>query len=106
MGSSHHLVATSITALASVLLIAACRPDPGKTPAAAPARPDGIAGLQAEQQRQQHAAERKRVEATARAQGWQQGHRATVACLQGERAQTDGSELRCEEQAYVETNYR
>lgn len=42
----------------------------------------------------------------AQQRGWSQGHNATVACLQGERAQTDGNELRCEEQAYVEKNYR
>ena len=37
--------------------------------------------------------------------GWIDGHRATVACLHGERAQTDGNELRCEELAYVRENY-
>ncbi|MCX5941313.1 MAG: hypothetical protein NTX18_10010 [Cyanobium sp. LacPavin_0818_WC50_MAG_67_9] len=37
--------------------------------------------------------------------GWSEGHQSTVACLHGERAQTDGNELRCEEQAYVERNY-
>ena len=36
---------------------------------------------------------------------WIDGHRATVACLHGERAQTDGNELRCEELAYVRENY-
>lgn len=34
-----------------------------------------------------------------------QGHAATVECLQGERAITDGNELRCEEWAYVQSNY-
>ena len=34
-----------------------------------------------------------------------QGHAATVECLQGERAITDGNELRCEEWAYVQDNY-
>lgn len=34
-----------------------------------------------------------------------QGHGATVDCLHGERAQTDGDELRCEDWAYVRQNY-
>ena len=34
-----------------------------------------------------------------------QGHAATIDCLQGERAITDGDELRCEDWAYVQTNY-
>lgn len=106
MGTPQRLVAGCISALAVGLLITSCSRDPGKTPTAAPARPDGASQLQEERQRQQQAEERKQREAAALAQGWQQGHRATVACLQGERAQTDGSELRCEEQAYVEQNYR
>ncbi|QVL52556.1 MAG: hypothetical protein KFB97_14330 [Cyanobium sp. M30B3] len=35
----------------------------------------------------------------------QQGHAATVDCLQAERAITGGDELRCEEWAYVRQNY-
>jgi hypothetical protein len=34
-----------------------------------------------------------------------QGHAATVDCLQGERAITDGDELRCEQWDYVRENY-
>ena len=34
-----------------------------------------------------------------------QGHSATVDCLHGERAQTDGDELRCEDWSYVRSNY-
>jgi hypothetical protein len=34
-----------------------------------------------------------------------QGHGATVDCLHGERAQTDGDELRCEDWSYVRANY-
>jgi len=33
------------------------------------------------------------------------GHQATVRCLRGERAITDGDELRCEDWAYVQANY-
>ena len=51
-------------------------------------------------------AERLKSEKRAAGQkGWIDGHRATVACLHGERAQTDGNELRCEEPAYVRDNY-
>ncbi|MBM5824464.1 MAG: hypothetical protein FJ054_03690 [Cyanobacteria bacterium M_surface_10_m2_119] len=34
-----------------------------------------------------------------------QGHAATIDCLQGERAITDGDELRCEDWRYVRENY-
>ncbi|SBO43589.1 hypothetical protein [Cyanobium sp. NIES-981] len=34
-----------------------------------------------------------------------QGHEAMVACLHGERAQTDGNALRCEDWSYVRQNY-
>ncbi len=34
-----------------------------------------------------------------------QGHAATIDCLQGERAITDGDELRCEDWQYVKENY-
>jgi hypothetical protein len=51
------------------------------------------------------AAEQVRLREAARQRGWGEGHSSTVACLQGERAQTDGSELRCEDQAYVQQNY-
>jgi hypothetical protein len=34
-----------------------------------------------------------------------EGHEAMVSCLQGERAQTDGNELRCEDWSYVRQNY-
>ena len=45
-------------------------------------------------------------EQAARQRGWSEGHQATVACLHGERAQTDGNELLCEDSAYVAKNYR
>ena len=38
-------------------------------------------------------------------QGQVQGHAATVRCLRGERALTDGDELRCEDWVYVLSNY-
>ena len=34
-----------------------------------------------------------------------QGHQAMVECQHGERANTDGDELRCEDWAYVRSNY-
>ncbi len=34
-----------------------------------------------------------------------QGHQAMVECQHGERAVTDGDELRCEDWAYVRSNY-
>jgi hypothetical protein len=34
-----------------------------------------------------------------------EGHRLTVRCLRGERAMTDGDELRCEAWTYVQDNY-
>ena len=51
------------------------------------------------------AARLKSEKGEAGQKGWIDGHRATVACLHGERAQTDGNELRCEELAYVRENY-
>jgi len=51
------------------------------------------------------AARLKSEKGVAGQKGWIDGHRATVACLHGERAQTDGNELRCEELAYVRENY-
>jgi hypothetical protein len=43
--------------------------------------------------------------AEGRSRGLEQGHSATVDCLRGERAQTDGNELRCEDWTYVRQNY-
>jgi hypothetical protein len=40
-----------------------------------------------------------------RSRGLQLGHEAMVSCLHGERAQTDGNELRCEDWSYVRQNY-
>jgi hypothetical protein len=40
-----------------------------------------------------------------RGRGLVEGHEAMVTCLQGERAQTDGNELRCEDWSYVRQNY-
>lgn len=40
-----------------------------------------------------------------RSRGLLQGHEAMVSCLHGERAQTDGNELRCEDWSYVRQNY-
>ena len=34
------------------------------------------------------------------------GHAMTVRCLRGERAMSDGDELRCEDWSYVSNNYR
>lgn len=51
------------------------------------------------------AAAAKALQDKARTNGLVAGHTATVACLRGERAQTDGNELRCEDWAYVRQNY-
>jgi len=40
------------------------------------------------------------------ASGALNGHQITVRCLRGERAMTDGDELRCEDWTYVLDNYR
>jgi hypothetical protein len=72
----------------------------------------------AEQQAAQEALRQRQLEQTAAAQallvikaqsreaGLVAGHQATVHCLRSERAQTDGSELRCEDWSYVQQNYQ
>lgn len=75
-----------------------------------PRDPAGNSSERATPERAQQATlEEDRLAAQTKAawqRGWGEGHGATVACLRGERAQTDGSELRCEDQAYVQQNYR
>ncbi len=96
--------------LGTALLLTACGREaikprvvgsPHRTPVPSAAQ------LQAERTaaQQRQAAEGKAA-AVALRRGWSEGHQSTVACLHGERAQTDGNELRCEDQAYVERNYR
>ena len=46
------------------------------------------------------------IKAQSRKEGLVAGHQATVHCLRSERAQTDGSELRCEDWNYVQQNYQ
>lgn len=46
------------------------------------------------------------IKAQSRQEGLVAGHQATVHCLRSERAQTDGSELRCEDWTYVQQNYQ
>ena len=98
----------SLTLLGSAVLLAACQrgiPQLPPQPNLPPAQPTGQPRNDP-QANALKASEQQRREQAALKQGWGEGHRATVACLQGERAQTDGNELRCEDQAYVEQNYR
>ena len=72
----------------------------------------------AEQQAADQALQRQQLEQKAAAQalvvikeesrqeGQVAGHQATVHCLRSERAQTDGSELHCEDWTYVQQNYQ
>jgi len=93
----------ALTMASSGSLLVSCRPTE-TTPKATEANQE----QRAEQQRlaeRNAAAQLQRERKTASQQGWIDGHKATVACLRGERAQTDGNELRCEEQAYVQMNY-
>ena len=48
---------------------------------------------------------RKQETAADQHHGERVGHAATVRCLRGERALTDGDELRCEDWDYVSSNY-
>ncbi|MEB3234737.1 MAG: hypothetical protein VKM98_04860 [Cyanobacteriota bacterium] len=47
-----------------------------------------------------------KAKAEQNAEGPRSGHQSTVRCLRGERAMTDGDELRCEDWNYVINNYR
>ncbi len=97
-----------LTLLGSALLLSACQRGIPQLPAQPNLPPPNKAG-QPQNDPQGDAVKtsaQQRIEQAALKQGWRAGHLATVACLQGERAQTDGNELRCEDQAYVEQNYR
>jgi len=87
--------------LCAALLLTACGREVSK-PKAVTSAPQGPVPSAAQKQAQRAAAQ---AAAVALRRGWSEGHQSTVACLHGERAQTDGNELRCEEQAYVERNY-
>ena len=101
------LLQFSLALLGSGTLLASCQTDAPQLPAQ-PTLPSPNAAEQAQADQQAEAARlaQQRIEQAALKQGWSAGHRATVTCLQGERAQTDGNELRCEDPAYVEQNYR
>jgi len=87
--------------LCAALLLTACGREVSKTKTVTSA-PQAPVPSAAQKQAQRAAAQ---AAAVALRRGWSEGHQSTVACLHGERAQTDGNELRCEEQAYVERNY-
>jgi len=87
--------------LCAALLLTACGRK-SATPEAVRPTPQVQAPSATHQQAKRNAAQ---AAAVARQRGWSEGHQSTVACLHGERAQTDGNELRCEEQVYVERNY-
>jgi len=101
------LLPFSLALLGSGVLLAACQKGGPQLPAQ-PTLPSPNAAEQAQAEQQAAAAKlaQKQIEQAALKQGWSAGHLATVTCLKGERAQTDGNELRCEDQAYVEQNYR
>ena len=101
------LLQFSLALLGSGVLLAACQKGGPPLPAQ-PTLPSPNAAGQPQAGQQGEAAKlaQQRIEQAALKQGWSEGHRATVTCLKGERAQTDGNELRCEDQAYVEQNYR
>jgi len=101
------LLPFSLALLGSGVLLAACQNGGPPLPAQPTLPPPNAAGQpQVDQQAEAAKLAQQRIEQAALKQGWSAGHRATVTCLQGERAQTDGNELRCEDQAYVEQNYR
>lgn len=82
--------------LTLVLLSSGCRnrEQAGRnSPASAPAPAKTGASLHNEQLQEQLQQQQKI------------GHAATVRCLRGERATTDGDELRCEDWPYVISNY-
>ena len=102
-----------LSVAATGVLLSGCRQAALNTPGGATdpkqieAKPSDQAALnQASQTQQDQARRTAALQQAAQRRGWSEGHNATVACLHGERAQTDGNELRCEEQAYVEQNYR
>ncbi|MCP9891076.1 hypothetical protein KBY57_08415 [Cyanobium sp. Aljojuca 7D2] len=101
------LLQFSLALVGSSVLLAACQKGAPQLPAQPTLPAPNAAGQpQADQQAEAAKLAQQRIEQAALKQGWSAGHRATVTCLQGERAQTDGNELRCEDQAYVEQNYR
>jgi len=102
----HGLQHKALTLLGSALLLSACQQG-GLRPPSQPALPPANQTEQTEKDRQAEARKQaeQKIEQQALKQGWSRGHLATVACLHGERAQTDGNELRCEDQTYVERNY-
>jgi hypothetical protein len=89
--------------LGAALLLTACGKEAAKPKAVSSAPQAQMSVPSADQKQAQRAA--AQAAAVALRRGWSEGHQSTVACLHGERAQTDGNELRCEEQTYVERNY-
>lgn len=91
----------------AALLLGACQgPKPSEPPPpAAPALPPSTSSSPAPGSAAPKGAEAAALEERGRSSGLLQGHTATVACLRGERAQTDGNELRCEDWTYVRQNY-
>lgn len=92
----------------AVLLLGGCQvqKQPEPEPPAAPALPPTSSSTpNPSTTAAPTAAEAKALQDKGRTSGLVQGHTATVACLRGERAQTDGNELRCEDWAYVRQNY-
>ena len=101
------LLQFSLVLLGSGVLLAACQKGgPQLPPQPTLPSPDAAEQPKAEQQAAAAKLAQQRIEQATLKQGWSAGHRATVTCLKGERAQTDGNELRCEDQAYVEQNYK
>ncbi len=101
-----------LTVAAGGVLLSGCRQaalnPSGRAPEAKPleAKPSDQTALnQASPTREDQPGRTAELQQAAQQRGWREGHNATVACLHGERAQTDGNELRCEEQAYVLKNY-
>lgn len=102
-----------MSVLGCAALLGACRQGAPTTPTPEAGRKqpqsqpnDQVAQEQAGREQQDQARRTAELLQAAQKRGWREGHNATVACLHGERAQTDGNELRCEEQNYVEKNYR
>jgi hypothetical protein len=100
-------------AASALLLLGGCQPQnaPEPEPPAAPALPPTSGSGGQSNSATPNSTEAPTGSAAAslqekgRSSGLVQGHAATVACLRGERAQTDGNELRCEDWAYVRQNY-
>ncbi|MFQ6538961.1 MULTISPECIES: hypothetical protein [Aphanothece] len=98
------LVRTLAILMAVLLGSCANRPGSQPPPPAAPSLPQsGSGGAQSSLPKSGAGAQTALAEGSSR--GLEQGHSATVDCLHGERAQTDGNELRCEDWTYVQQNY-